>query len=518
MPRGLLDQRPGRVYADILPLSSPAATELDYQPGMELRLDPAAGLLGEILRGARTISSGVRGNPVTPREATEAMLAVTGGSALATRPAGALASGLGRRVRPEDALIAHHNTTPEGLLAIDELGGVPMPSIAISKAGDPMQGYGDISLLFRPDQVAPSRDMRVYGADIYSGRQPRPKIEIADPEKAATQLMKDPNFAHFSKEDVTIQFQLANDPFYGRDYDYLNGRIQIIQQLVEDGVIDTKKYRNMHDLFESVRTLPDVYKGPEATSYFYKRASTKPGISEVDVIKKLPPVGDPYTPMGNRRKEIPYTLENALRHMRADKAFEPGTENFGMSPGIARGLSAERFRSLAGIKKARDRIVGPDRSDYKDDWAEKYFNVAERIAAADREVLNVRRGEGFIDAVARGEPLGQFGDLNTPENRELAIGLLRDARSLPTGYFEAKPRRAINPQEFAGAIIPGDASDSVVGVLRKYNIPTARGAIGQGPVIYDNFDDLLFSSGSILPGLLAAQSDPPPGKNLTPVY
>lgn len=54
---------------------------------------------------------------------------------------------------PEIPMIAHHNTNLPGIIAADELGGIPMPSVAISRADAPMGEFGDISLLLRPDQV-----------------------------------------------------------------------------------------------------------------------------------------------------------------------------------------------------------------------------------------------------------------------------------------------------------------------------------------------------------------------------
>ena len=46
----------------------------------------------------------------------------------------------------EDApLIAHHNLTEEGVKATDRLGGIPMPSLGVSRADDPLENFGEIS-------------------------------------------------------------------------------------------------------------------------------------------------------------------------------------------------------------------------------------------------------------------------------------------------------------------------------------------------------------------------------------
>src|SRR3990167_9523472 len=43
--------------------------------------------------------------------------------------------------------------------------------------------------------------------------------------------------------------------------------------------------------------------------------------------------------------------------------------------------------------------------------------------------------------------------------------------SAPVPYFEAKPERAVKLEEFAGAVIPEDASESVKAILKKHGVP-----------------------------------------------
>jgi hypothetical protein len=78
-----------------------------------------------------------------------------------------------KAVAPEDLLMGIHNTA-EGrkLDMIERLGGLPAPSIAITK---PSQGYtpfGDISLIAPVEMVTPSRKTPVFGSDVYSPRFP----------------------------------------------------------------------------------------------------------------------------------------------------------------------------------------------------------------------------------------------------------------------------------------------------------------------------------------------------------
>ena len=64
-------------------------------------------------------------------------------------------------------LVAVHNLSAEKLLKSLNLGGLPMPSIAIMKAKDGHNQFGDISLVFRKDTIDPEADKsnKVYSGD-----------------------------------------------------------------------------------------------------------------------------------------------------------------------------------------------------------------------------------------------------------------------------------------------------------------------------------------------------------------
>lgn len=66
-------------------------------------------------------------------------------------------------------LIAIHNLSPENLQGAFEIGGFPMPSIAVMKASTPHDRYGSISLLFRKETISPTdRRNKVYGGDAWT--------------------------------------------------------------------------------------------------------------------------------------------------------------------------------------------------------------------------------------------------------------------------------------------------------------------------------------------------------------
>lgn len=71
-------------------------------------------------------------------------------------------------------LMAIHNLSEAKLKGILELGGFPVPSIAIMNPSTTNLEYGDISVLFDKNTIDPSnKSNEVYGSDVYSPRFPQ---------------------------------------------------------------------------------------------------------------------------------------------------------------------------------------------------------------------------------------------------------------------------------------------------------------------------------------------------------
>ena len=76
-------------------------------------------------------------------------------------------------------LIAVHNLTEDKLKQSLDLGGFPMPSIAITKTSMGHAGYGDISLLFGKDTINPSdRRNKVYSGDAWTPTFPQVSYKL----------------------------------------------------------------------------------------------------------------------------------------------------------------------------------------------------------------------------------------------------------------------------------------------------------------------------------------------------
>lgn len=76
-------------------------------------------------------------------------------------------------------LIAVHNLSQEELLKTLKLGGFPMPSVAIVKAQNGHNEFGDVSVIFDKNTIDPSKSgNKVYGGDVLTPTFPDVNYEI----------------------------------------------------------------------------------------------------------------------------------------------------------------------------------------------------------------------------------------------------------------------------------------------------------------------------------------------------
>ncbi|MDD4012456.1 MAG: hypothetical protein PHI83_09945, partial [Sphaerochaetaceae bacterium] len=85
----------------------------------------------------------------------------------------------GRTTVDPRTLVVRRNTTEDGIRKTIEYGGMPMPSLAVSKPDMPHEGYGGITLV--GDRALGERLMKngdIYERDIWSPTVPRPEYKV----------------------------------------------------------------------------------------------------------------------------------------------------------------------------------------------------------------------------------------------------------------------------------------------------------------------------------------------------
>jgi len=80
----------------------------------------------------------------------------------------------------ERDLMVTHNLTAANLLHAQKMGGLPVPSLAITKKDTPLTGFGEVTLIGPPEMADPKgyAGTKVFGADIYSPRYPSVSYEF----------------------------------------------------------------------------------------------------------------------------------------------------------------------------------------------------------------------------------------------------------------------------------------------------------------------------------------------------
>jgi hypothetical protein len=172
-----------------------------------------------------------------------------------------------------------------------------------------------------------------------------------------------------------------------------------------------------------------------------------------------------YTPSGNR-KYAPVTLENIVKEMKGGAS----TEGWNYGVGNVRALVTPKFKNLTEIKGSRDKILSEsDFTPIKEKFNDAYFDLTKRLKEvnpqfdADNAILDIAetRSYSILDDYYKDAPKNLKADISA---------YLNSLKSMPTGYFEIKPQRAVGIGEFKGAIIPKDLSQQAKGILEKAGI------------------------------------------------
>lgn len=488
-------------------------------------------------------------------------------------------------------LLAVHNMTEENLRGALQLGGLPMPSIAIVKRDAGHSEYGPISVLFRRETIDPASDRRnrVYGGDAWTPVFPRveykanknvekrvrdkyyelsrkygyestlamqsyeqdlsEKLTSAGGEAAMLEnLYGDEDMMQIYLEDtgkgrvenVVREEKTVLTDEQARQYDILIdtlGREEMNRFAVKDGEapfsvrkaflerneagireafartfkesgMDAKTADEVsleldrRDLMKYVR---EAYKymlnGRETVKHEIDYAATKDAIREkagsgyrkwvrdlfggAEEKSGIRNNKDMFTAYGNRRSfdalHYELTLENVVRAMREEEQKGGGTLFGGQS---IWGAATKDYGSIGEIKADSGRLGTVSEDEYKDirqKYTERFAEIANEIKdsgadnsfiAADdaAEILvDVLRKRKTVAAIDR--ELRKYSQLNIQsDTAQKAYDLFRDISNMPTGYFEAKPQRAVGFDEAVAVIVPQSTDSALTDELRSEGV------------------------------------------------
>ena len=196
---------------------------------------------------------------------------------------------------------------------------------------------------------------------------------------------------------------------------------------------------------------------------------------------------DYYTSSGNRRSfsatHYEITLENIVKAMK--RGDQKGTNTFFGGQAIW-GVASKDYNSIDEIKADSGRLVKMTEEEYsairqeysarlaelaneiKDPSAQNDFIASDDAATAIVETLRTKRTAAAIDKELRTYPTLRI----RPDTAGKVLQLFEDISNMPTGYFEAKPQRAVGFDEVLAAVIPDDTSANARAALAQAGVKT----------------------------------------------
>lgn len=413
-------------------------------------------------------------------------------------------------------LNALHNTTAGGIRAADKLGGIPAPSHAVVPEGQPFDSFGDISLIAKRETVDPQRGHKLFEADVYSRRQPRPLYrvnkKISSPEAQSVRKAMD-EFDDSSKWEfsdwvgrgdpgeirnsagVMVAYARANgieiptptNRLSRNEYQNKARELQLLRREMDVKMDDAIKGVDDSDAqIAALRKVEDEYLDRIAALDDELLSHTP--ISEYDIRKKIEEAGlDPYqaqvwladslqnsgdwsSPYFLRgKKKIDYTADNLADFMNARTRGEEQTLVEGL--GKQRAKNARQFKTIDQARAKSGEIVSDEAfSEFKDYTNEKLFALADRVDSKyssqfqklddlSAAIGDVMGGMSPEQALRRHDLSGNIGE----EMKSFAD----EIRNGPTEYFEGKFQGVAKLADYAGAVVPDGTPEDVIQTLKN---------------------------------------------------
>ena len=421
---------------------------------------------------------------------------------------------------PDDPMIVQHNVRTEALDRIDRMGGLPMPSIAVSKAENPLTNFGDISLLASPEMAKPSAKNPVYSADAYTVRSP--SVEVM-PTSETLDLVRKMVGEDLNPDHAT---EIARDLFSGRSISdpavqnaYLKTKGKGVKRSAfPDGYDGTRAFeREIYDRHLALNPYREYIPGQSAPVKDYekwlnrqKNKFLKDGADYTERIFRG------FTNLGNRRY-APATLDNIVQEMKSmQKERGAVGADLSGSMGALRARVTPRFTSLSDVKDSRERILSNEEFIKSKDAVEQEYNsFINKVNEYVRSIPNYRDNyfstvDDLTSDLVVGRSSKDWFRHDIPEELRMEGRKIRmKLRDMPTEYFEIKPQRGVELSEFEGAIIPKDVSKKVKPLLKKAGIRKILeyGSEEERKALFKKFPELMFALPLISAGLLGTEME-----------
>ena len=411
----------------------------------------------------------------------------------------------------KDKVIVQHNINETALLEADKIGGLPVPSLAISKADNAITGFGDVTLIGNPTMAKPSGGNPVFRADGYTTRRPKAEIFVNKEaenfaENNVTNVFADiPRGSSVSQLDgAIVNKSIAEDLFKGFEGSYSNIPLRA-KYMIDKGLLDPKKFETQFDIARFVRT---EFRETEDYYNYIGKLRKDMLASGGDAKEKL---FVEFTNTG--RKYLPATLENYVRLMKKNKGA--GQENLMLTMGALRAKVTPKFRNISQIKAERSKIVNnEDFVKAKNMVEQDYTDFMGKLRDVLPKDIDFRTAEELFNDIVTNR-LGSH-PYSKPYESKITEEILNEGTelrqkliNLPTEYFEIKPQRAVKLNEFNGAIVPENALKSTLEILKKNGITKIFKYKNEDErkKLVSKFPEFMFTASGLAVGSSAMQGD-----------
>ncbi|MBR5140464.1 MAG: hypothetical protein IKV16_05350, partial [Clostridia bacterium] len=175
------------------------------------------------------------------------------------------------------------------------------------------------------------------------------------------------------------------------------------------------------------------------------------------------------------------TIDNVIRVMR--EQIETGGQTI-FSGNSIWGVAAKEYNSIDEVKADKERLKKLPEEEYKamaEELGGRLEKIAQSIKSDSESNVFIAVDDAMsliVDCVRECKTkasmlayLKRYNKKATVKTVDDIVDLVRDIANMPTGYFEAKPRRAVDFSEIKMVELPDGASDTLKAKLDENNIP-----------------------------------------------
>ena len=197
---------------------------------------------------------------------------------------------------------------------------------------------------------------------------------------------------------------------------------------------------------------------------------------------------DRFTPAGIKRSFAQlhnnYTLENLVAAMNAQNAR--GQDTWGLSASTLMSTATAEYQNLDEVRADKGRLQQMPEEEYKallEKADDKISDILDKLrrettphadnSFEEREILGgilMQAAQGKQTAAAIGKAFAKEGYTIGKDTAQMILNLYKNVAAIPTGYFEAKPQRAVGFDEVRAAILPDNTSSTLIDSLKETGI------------------------------------------------